>query len=160
MSAKTHILRQDDPPRSGRVLELRKVKAHESFVCAVCSIHWIGFPTHYLDKKTIPHVINRKDCLGCQQKRRIGWYGFLHCCNPEGKGGFVLQITAESTDYLIRARGDRPNLRGLVLTVSRSKGHLKSPVAFEYYADFSDRFKLPAPYDPTITMSRIWGVEL
>lgn len=153
------IIRQDVPPTLGRYLQLKKVAAKEVFVATICSPGWVGVPTHYVGGRTIPHVLEKKNCEGCKLRRRIGWYGYLHLCFPEGRGQFVLGFTALACEYLDKVRDNRPNLRGIVVSVARENQHPKGCLKFDFVGMVPDPEKLPVPYDPLITMYRLWGIS-
>ena len=153
------LARNDVPPETKRVLQIRKVEARESFIVAICSSHWVGFPTHYNGKRTIPHQSNKRECPGCKGHCKLDWHGYLHCCNPEGKCNFVLEITSPGAKLLDELRGDRPSLRGMVVSVRRQNNTKKSPLVFELCGDVSPRVTLPKPYNVIETLSVLWGIK-
>lgn len=151
--------RMDNPPSAGRVMQIRKVRESETLTCAIVSRSITGCRTHWNGKQTVPCFAEKRKCEGCRLGYPARWIGFLHVCNLDGSGAEFLELTTISANRLLHLQGDRPDLRGMIITVNREGGKKKAPLKVAAHPDCLDPQKLGKALEPWPTLQRLWRLN-
>jgi len=160
MSKKVLFKRCDRPPAVVKVIPIMKVKADSKFSCVVCSHDIFGMYTHWNGRHTEPCMGDKKTCGLCKKGLPRRWVGYLHITQPTGVGSAFLELTATAANMLLNSLGEIKSLRATRIFVYRLGGKLRSPIQIDVLGIAEPAMQLPAPKDPTPTLSVVWKVAI
>lgn len=83
----------DEPPEQLMpFLEILRVPAEGEVRGKILSDAVLGVKTHYLNRRTIAHMNDKRRCDGCKLKWPVRWRGYVYALGADGKA-FIAEIT-------------------------------------------------------------------
>jgi hypothetical protein len=136
-----------ESPRKGQIWRL---------VCLSRAV--TGVETHWNGLRTVPCTLPKSHCLGCRAGQPVRWRGFLTCYEPVSKQCFFSPLTAKAYHDLEARLAGITDLRGILFTVSRSKGGNNGRLLYELVGAHPKPELLPGDVDPLPTLRKMWGL--
>jgi hypothetical protein len=150
--------RCDDPPRLNRVTPVRRVTGADRFEVMIVSEKHEGFWQHWMNKRAEACIGGSKLCPWCLQKYPLNkWSGFLHCSTPYGEDHHFLELTRLAIEDLKKMIGDRPNFRGLIISVQRERKQNNSPFRIVVVGEVPAHRQIPKVRSVVPTLQRLWA---
>lgn len=112
-------------------------------------IHWYGNRSHECTKQT-------KKCNGCERNWPTKVKVYLDCFHVEANARIFLELTHTAATYLGGCAPHDATLRGLLVSVNKSKGGAKGRYQISIMEGRKKSSELPEERDPLPTLRFLW----
>jgi len=115
-------------------------------------IHWHSNRSHECTQDW------KKSCVGCDRGWAQKWKGYLDCILWHVTTGerCFLEITPRAFELIVSLAEKEKSLRGLVITVAKTKGGAKGRYLIEVLQRRIDEKDLPQEADPLPILRKLW----
>lgn len=118
----------------------------------------LAVETHWLEKRTVPHIAPREFCRGCvEAKQQPRWNGYLLLSKQRGKV-FIANITEAAANDNPALLDTTRSLRGLYLTLTRVKKSERGKVKATLTVP-TEKPTLPPALDLMPVLLNLWGLH-
>lgn len=153
--------RNNDPPRSGPEIWVRRLRANEVIQCGIISPHFWGFVVHWAGNRTEPCYRETRTCPGHRRGLPVKWKGYLYVLDHAIREYQFLEFPPVAATHLLNQFENGHSLRGEVLSIKRMNG-VASRLKVTRLTDKFDipKEKIESDVDPIRTLCKIWGVDV
>lgn len=139
-------------------LPIRRTPGTKTLKAIVTSEDMIGTFTHYYRGRTSP--CERPDCEACNSGMPYRYHAYVGCWDPMSNLHFILEVTAQAAEHLVKHRTQHTTLRGCEISAYRWGKRSNGRVILRCTKSVVPVTSLPAPPDLKKCLSVLWNLPL
>jgi len=145
------------PEERGVYIPILSPKVRTPKRALILSEKALRVPTHFVGRRTAPHLRDATKCEGCIGGLAIRWKAYLAGWSQEEGRLVLIEITHQAyCDNRALLEGEDVFLRGRQATLTRLGKNPKGPVQLTLDCPKIDATKLPPAFDVANALLRIW----
>lgn len=148
--------RQDQPPRSGPAIEIRRLRAGGA-ATLLCLTNLQGFWTHWNGLRSEPCFRDHSKCPGHLRQLPRRWKGYVHSFDVFDRVDFFQELTPLAVEQIQRVVGKATPLKAMRLSLKRGNGD-RTRLKVEVVRMEERLDGLPAGKDVWPVLAKLWGL--
>lgn len=151
------IVWNNAPRKRKRVIPVNKVLPHEVLVRTILSPEVQGVDQHWMNNRAEYHHVGHQLCKWCLEGYPVNkWSGFLLTSDQYGNDRYFLELTDFAFEELMKLKGDRKTLRGMICTFQRSRKNIRSPLIITSNGEVPPHRPLPQAVSAEETIRKLF----
>ena len=152
-------IRGSIPPKPGPSNEVVRVKTTTPQKFLILSRATFGQWIHFYATRSHECTLDRGACERCTWGWPRKWKGYLHAVQLADKARVFVELTPAAFEMVSQVVPEGEDLRGLILSISKTKGGPKGRYMIHVEGVRRDPVQLPEEEDPLPVLRYLWNCK-